>query len=244
MRPGRLRRPGLLAGAAVAAWFVLAPAVWPARLWAVVLSVLLPVLAGRQTRLIGDPETLPRIPVYVSSALSLWVLALLTVVVAFLSRFTLVSLGLIALPALRTLASAGAVTALSIAVLLIMNAARIRESPLATRLIPVSRREKIAFAGLSVTAGICEEFVFRGFLLHTFSTLWGGTVAVALSSVVFGGLHAYQHVGGALRAGLLGALLCMPPLLTGSILPSVIAHAAIDGIAGLFLARRFLSEMA
>ncbi len=40
---------------------------------------------------------------------------------------------------------------------------------------------------------------------------------------------------GALRAAALGALLALPLLLTGSLLPSMIAHAGIDILAGLWL---------
>jgi CAAX protease family protein len=238
------RNIGLGAAAAAAAWFLLAPVPWPARLWGVVVSIVLPVVAGAQVRLIGRPEAVPRIPVYASSMVSLWVLALVTVPVSGLSRFSAADLGLVVPAVWRVIGTAAGVTAVSIGVLFVMSAGGMRESPLARRLIPVSRREKLVFAGLSMTAGICEEFVFRGFLLHTFSMAWGGPIAVAVSSVVFGALHAYQHLGGAVRAALLGALLCVPTLLTGSILPSVIAHAGIDLISGLLLARRFAPEMA
>jgi membrane protease YdiL (CAAX protease family) len=244
MTTGRHWRFGLVGLAAAAAWLALAPTPWPARIWAVLLLVPLPVLASAQTRLIAEPQTVPRIPVYASSAISLWMLAFVTAPVSMLSGFTAADLGLRVPPPGPFLVAAAGVTVAAIAILFIMSAAGIRESPLTRRLIPVSRREKLAFTGLSVTAGICEEFVFRGFLLYILIALRGPTFAVLLSSAAFGWLHAYQHPGGAFRAALLGALLCVPPLVTGSILPAVVAHAAIDIIAGLFLARRLVMRMA
>jgi CAAX protease family protein len=233
-----------LIAASAAAWWLLGPSPLLARSWAVLLSVVLPVVAGAQTRWIGSTETIPRIPVYISSMLSLWILALVTIPVVYLSGVSRADLGLVVPGALFFAGAAVSVTAVSIGILILMSAAGARESPLARRLIPVVRQEKIVFAALSVTAGICEEFVFRGFLLHTFSAVWGGLIAVVLSSIVFGALHAYQQLGGAVRAALLGALLCMPPLLAGTILPSIVAHAAIDLVSGLFLARRLVPEMA
>jgi membrane protease YdiL (CAAX protease family) len=61
-------------------------------------------------------------------------------------------------------------------------------------------------------------------------------MAVLVSSAAFGMMHSYQRASGALRAGALGALLAAPFLLTGSIYPSMAAHAAYDIVAGLLLA--------
>jgi membrane protease YdiL (CAAX protease family) len=57
---------------------------------------------------------------------------------------------------------------------------------------------------------------------------------------VFGIMHAYQDVGGAARAAILGAVLAVPVVLTGSIVPAMVAHAAIDLTSGLLLARWLL----
>jgi membrane protease YdiL (CAAX protease family) len=124
-----------------------------------------------------------------------------------------------------------------VAVLVLGRTLRIPESRVLRDLIPETPREKVGFAFLSLTAGITEEFIFRGFLLAALTAVTGSAgVAVALSSAVFGILHAYQNPLGAARAGVLGAVLAVPLLATGSLFPSMVAHAAIDVLSGIWLA--------
>jgi uncharacterized protein len=61
-------------------------------------------------------------------------------------------------------------------------------------------------------------------------------VAVLVSIGVFAASHAYQGWIGVLRVALLGVVLTAPFLLTGSVYPSIIAHAALDILAGLVFA--------
>jgi uncharacterized protein len=108
-------------------------------------------------------------------------------------------------------------------------------------LMPSSPREKGLFVALSLTAGITEEIVFRGFVLYALLLATASLpLAVLLSSGVFGMVHAYQHPIGVLRAALLGALLAVPVLVHGSIYPAIAAHVLIDLLSGLWLARYLL----
>src|SRR5262249_281479 len=70
--------------------------------------------------------------------------------------------------------------------------------------LPPTARELAGFWPVSLTAGFCEEFLFRGFLVWALTPLltWWG--AVAASTVVFGFGHSYQGVPGAIRAGAVG----------------------------------------
>ena len=101
-------------------------------------------------------------------------------------------------------------------------------------LSPATRRERWLFAGLSVTAGITEEFIYRGIALTTLAGWpwlqpWGGPwPAAAVVAAAFGLGHGYQDGLGMMRAGVLGFLLAIPMLLTGSLLPGMAAHAALD----------------
>jgi uncharacterized protein len=91
--------------------------------------------------------------------------------------------------------------------------------------------------GLSLSAGIAEEIVFRSFLIAALLYASGSmTVAVVVSIVIFAASHAYQGWTGVLRVGILGLVLTIPFLVTGSVYPSIIAHAALDILAGLVLA--------
>lgn len=123
----------------------------------------------------------------------------------------------------------------------VANTAKAREQvrkqlgtlPEVTDLIPRSAGEARWFVALSITAGICEEILYRGFLLFYLKAFTGHWIAVALAVVVFCAGHFYQGVTGMLRAGMMGALLMGVYLLTGSLLAPVVLHIATDIGGGL-----------
>jgi membrane protease YdiL (CAAX protease family) len=136
---------------------------------------------------------------------------------------------------------AGAVTTAGIAILFGFRLAGVKEPAIVRELMPVTPSERVLFGAVSVSAGICEEIVYRGFLIHVLHGATGSIIlAVIVSSGAFGVAHAYQQPAGALRAALLGLVLAAPLLTTGSILPSIVAHTAIDLLSGLWLARYLL----
>jgi membrane protease YdiL (CAAX protease family) len=107
--------------------------------------------------------------------------------------------------------------------------------------MPKSPRERAWYSALSLAAGLCEELVFRGFLLGVLAIAWGSVAAASLASAaVFGVVHGYQGMAGAVRAAVLGVVLTVPVLVTGSLIPSMVAHFALDMILGLLLADRLL----
>jgi membrane protease YdiL (CAAX protease family) len=231
----------VLAGASSIAWLQLHGVHWAARAWTVVLLVPLPALLIIEGRKLRELETVPRTQAYVSSIISLWVLAIATGIAGWLSGYSAADLGLTSVGATRTLAFAAALTGAGIALLFLFRFAGVREAPLMHELLPVSGRERALFAGVSLTAGFCEEIVFRGFLIHVLYSATGSiAIALLLSSGAFGAAHAYQRPAGALRATLIGLVLAVPLVIDGSIVPAIIAHAAIDILSGLWLARYLL----
>jgi CAAX protease family protein len=84
---------------------------------------------------------------------------------------------------------------------------------------------------LALTAGICEEILCRGFMMWYFGT-WGTAAAVVLSSVVFGLGHLYVGVPHVFRTTLIGVGFALLAVFTGSLLPGIVLHAAIDWISG------------
>ena len=95
-------------------------------------------------------------------------------------------------------------------------------------LLPHTRTELIWFIVLSLSAGFCEEFIFRGYLIWVLQpslTLWG---AAAFSVVLFAMAHAYQGSKGIMRTGTVGLLLTAVVLIFGSLLPAIIIHAVMD----------------
>ncbi len=108
-----------------------------------------------------------------------------------------------------------------------------RESDLVYLLVPETGAEKLWGVFLvAPAAALCEEFVYRGYLLATLPA-WLHSVSWswALASVIFGLAHAYQGPGGVARAALLGAWLAYPVLRLGNLCPSIAAHFLIDAVA-------------
>lgn len=109
-----------------------------------------------------------------------------------------------------------------------------RMRKLARHLLPVRPVEFAPYCALAVTAGVCEEFLYRGFamaaVVRAGLPMWS---AVLLSSILFGLAHAYQGRGGMIGTGLLGVLFAIARVAFGSLLPVVVWHAGVDVIAGI-----------
>jgi membrane protease YdiL (CAAX protease family) len=114
---------------------------------------------------------------------------------------------------------------------------------LANRLLPVNFLEYLPYAALAITAGVCEEFVYRGFAIAAFSRaglpLW---LVVIASSVLFGLAHAYQGRGGIVSTGIFGVLLAISRLWFGSLLPVMMWHAGLDLAAGIAAPKYLLKQ--
>jgi membrane protease YdiL (CAAX protease family) len=87
---------------------------------------------------------------------------------------------------------------------------------------------------LSLSAGFVEEFAFRGYLQRQFGALlrcpWCGVVAQAL---LFGVAHGYQGPLLVARIAILGLVFGVAAKARRSIVPGVVAHAAMDIMGGL-----------
>ena len=105
------------------------------------------------------------------------------------------------------------------------------------RLMPREGSGFRTFAALACTAGLCEEFLFRGYLAWIAGLLLPFPVAPAAQALVFGLCHAYQGWRGIVLTTFAGAFLTAVVLLTGSLWPAIVVHALMDLHAG-DLARR------
>lgn len=219
-------------------WLLLTGLAWPARALTTFLLGPLPALLILQARVVDRvPEEAEREAVYVSSAVSVWILAALAMGAARFSGMSRADLRLSGLPVGTLLAVAGLTTLVGLATMALGRLLRIPDSALVDYLIPRTAQERIAFAGLSVSAGIAEELVFRSFLIAAVAGATGSLgIGAAVSIGAFAISHAYQGLLGVLRMAVLGLVLTVPFLLTGSVYPSMIAHTALDLLAGLVLA--------
>ncbi len=96
---------------------------------------------------------------------------------------------------------------------------------------PATWPERHWFAFLCITAGICEETLFRGFLLqylHVSAFSLNLTLALLVSSIIFGLNHLYGGVGGVVGSAVVGFLLGLLFILTGNLLLPMVLHALFD----------------
>ena len=93
-------------------------------------------------------------------------------------------------------------------------------------LLPQSVSEILLWVALSVTAGICEELAFRGFLQQQFHALSGNiAVAVVAQGVVFGLFHSYQGWRNVVVISVLGALYGALAAWRGNVRANIVVHA-------------------
>jgi membrane protease YdiL (CAAX protease family) len=98
-------------------------------------------------------------------------------------------------------------------------------------ILPVTQEERAWFALVSVTAGMCEESLYRGFLIRYLSNgpwhagLW---IALAIASFSFGLAHGYQGLSGIIGTALIGAVMAVIFLASGSLWLPMALHAIID----------------
>jgi membrane protease YdiL (CAAX protease family) len=98
-------------------------------------------------------------------------------------------------------------------------------------LLPRTREERLTFAVLAITAGICEEIVFRGFGFAYVRFLWpdvNDAWLILITSAVFGFAHLYQGLRGVVLTGLVGAAFASMTITTGSLVPAIVVHAMVD----------------
>jgi len=200
-------------------------------------------LTARQRHL----RFVPRRALYVSAILSQWLLAALGVVVV------LVIFGDFAAVSFRPVASLTFLRwtlALCLAALAFQGILLVcehlgwwpAESETVRLLLPETRQEKLWCVLLvAPTAALCEEFVYRGYLLTQLSAwLPSREWAWGASALVFGLAHTYQGFSGVLRAAVLGAVFAYPVLCWGSLYPSIVAHFVYDSLALVWLGPYFL----
>lgn len=207
------------------------------------LLVALPALALGQVPMMDDVP-IDRIPAYWSSIATLWILGTLSWIVGTREGgidsigAVWTSLGSIAFWSVALLAGGMAVIQ---AFKALADALGIPDSRLVWELLPRTQEEKGVFVILSIAAGTGEEVAYRGYAIPVLASILGLPGAVLLSSAVFGVLHAYQGPLGILRTTVMGLILALGFILSGSLIPAVIAHTLIDVIAGVFLADRLVS---
>jgi uncharacterized protein len=104
-------------------------------------------------------------------------------------------------------------------------------------IVPGFGLEMVLFALVSVTAGICEELLYRGWLVNILRVATGSVwTAVGVSAAMFGIGHAYQGATGILRTTFVGLQLALLFVFVDSLIPGQVVHATVDLGTGLAMA--------
>jgi len=206
------------------------------------LLAAMPALAVAQVPL-TEEKVIERLAAYWSSIATLWILGTISWLVGTRTEGR-TAIGVTFLGSEPFIAWTLGLTVAGLGIILafrqIAIALRLRESPLLRALLPRTAKERSVFAILSVAAGVGEEVAYRGYAIPVLIPVVGLAGALLLTSAVFGVLHAYQGALGILRTTAMGAALAGGFLLSGSLLPAIIAHTLIDLLAGVVLADKLL----
>lgn len=113
-------------------------------------------------------------------------------------------------------------------------AGRGRVQQVAERILPRNAREFFVYASLAVTAGICEEFLYRGFVMAVLAragfALW---TVVLLSSMFFGLAHVYQGRAGFVSTLFVGVVFALARIACDSLIPVMVWHTGVNLVAGV-----------
>ncbi|GAA2362552.1 CPBP family intramembrane glutamic endopeptidase [Nonomuraea africana] len=204
------------------------------------LAVVSPLLGRRSyAALKDDPSRYTRM--FLAWTAELWGMAVVALLVVGLSpEIDLADLGLTVPSDVSTLL--GTITGLVVVSVVIALVMRRSGSPMPGQaafeaLIPRTNGQRWLALVLAVSAGVCEEIVFRGLLISMFTSMGAPRpVAAGLALAVFVAGHLYQGWRGMVMVTLAGFSLTMLYFTSGSLALPIVIHILID-IRSLLMAR-------
>lgn len=218
---------------------------WDIWLIFLVLAVILPWRGrARMKKLLAMPSvsSMERLVLYASTIAFQWGAVAVVGWRSWVHGYTAALLGLL-LHDRGRLAVAAIVGAAAIGTLQWLNLRRVGRVPIesrgplqgiAERILPQSAVELPPYLALAITAGFCEEFLYRGFAMAVFTRVGFQTwLVVLISSVLFGLAHSYQGRGGMIMTLIVGLVLGASRIAFDSLVPAIIWHSAVDVVAGV-----------
>ncbi|NNF32876.1 MAG: CPBP family intramembrane metalloprotease [Saprospiraceae bacterium] len=104
--------------------------------------------------------------------------------------------------------------------------------------LPQNKQELGYFMILAISAGICEEIVYRGFLVNYLMAviddqILAFNVAVIFPAVIFGIVHMYQGINSVLKIAIMSLLFSTIFIFSQSLLIVILLHAGVDIVGGI-----------
>jgi membrane protease YdiL (CAAX protease family) len=218
---------------------------WDFWLIFLVLAVVLPwrgLIRLRRILELPKVDTRERLTLYASTIAFQWLAVAITGWRVWVHGFTAAQLGLV-VPDRARIAISSVAGILILAGLQWMNLRRIGRHPLqmrgvlqslAERILPRTGVELLPYFALAVTAGVCEEFLYRGFAMAAMNQVSLATWSVVLfSSALFGLAHLYQGRAGIVSTLVLGTVFGLARIAYDSLVPVILWHIAVDVVAGI-----------
>jgi membrane protease YdiL (CAAX protease family) len=98
-------------------------------------------------------------------------------------------------------------------------------------ILPRSKKERLWFSLSSFSAGICEEILYRGFMVFLLQSVFPGIplyLIILIPAVLFGIGHVNQGLSGVIATGILGTIFMCLFLVSGSLILPMLLHFLFD----------------
>lgn len=222
----------------------------------ILFGLLLPVnsmfRAKQQLQAVEEWDTYMKVAVYRGNSLFLWFIALVVIMVWMLTGRPLAILGFQP-PIPESWPIIGLITGIFIVVYAIdvgtdLIHSKAREKARKhlykyTPFIPATSYEMRQFMLVAVTAGICEEIIFRGFFITYFLSLFGDNfqgqaIALIVPTIIFALAHYYQGWKAIGKIAVLSLAFGFIFLISRSLWIPMLLHILVDwwsGLAGKYI---------
>jgi membrane protease YdiL (CAAX protease family) len=221
---------------------------WDFALILIFLATVVPLLGRRGVqRLIKMPETTrrDRLTLYASTIVTQWAATAFILWRTSAHGIRPLQLGL-ALPHILSTSVATVILTGIVLANQFLSIRQITSNPqvtqgllpqVALKIFPRGRAELTAFFVVVLTVSICEETIYRGFVLAIFRAwpLSSALFGIFASSVLFAVAHLYQGRRGMIITFIVGCIFAAVRVLTGSLVPEMVAHFTTDWTAALIL---------
>ncbi len=229
---------------------------WDYAIILIFIGAVVPLMGRwRVSRILREPQTTQadRLRLYASTIIFQWLLTAAIVWRTGAHGMTNRSLGFVAGRPVFT----GIVSAVLVALVLANQFISLRLlgkrpeelhgklAQVALRTFPQDKIERAVFVSVVATVAICEEVIYRGFAQGLFADIFQSAVAgVLISAALFSLAHLYQGKRGLIATLVVGLLFATARAITGSLIPGVAAHFAVDFVAGFLFPHRLRAALA